>query len=150
MNTKHVNIFQAYHLFFQNYLNFKDNSSRTEYWWAFFCNWLIRIVLLMWILISYLKGQTGSVKTGLIILGIFCLIVLIPSISLTVRRYRNAGINVYWILFTYLLPYFLQIAIHEAAAKTIPQLVIQNCCAILEFICLLCAVILPLLPTKQD
>ncbi|XIF19802.1 MAG: DUF805 domain-containing protein [Acetilactobacillus jinshanensis] len=56
MSTRHVNIFKAYRLFFQNYLNFKGNSSRTEYWGAFFCNWLIRVVLLLWTLISHLKG----------------------------------------------------------------------------------------------
>ncbi|URL60914.1 DUF805 domain-containing protein [uncultured bacterium] len=150
MSTRHVNLFKAYQLFWKNYFNFKGNSSRTEYWWPFMWNWLIRFVFLIWALVGHLKGEPHVELTGLVLLLAYCLVALIPCISITIRRYRNAGISVYWIFLTYVAPWVLQAIVHESVGKTWLRIIIENTSAFLEFICFICAIVLALFPTKHD
>ncbi len=79
---------ESYVKFWKNYVNFSGKSNRPDFWWAFLCN----------IIVSILIGVVGAL-IGFPILGtIFSLAILIPQISITVRRLRDAGFHWAWIL----------------------------------------------------
>ena len=147
MTRRKVSIFKAYSLFWRNYLNFKAHSNRSAYWWAFMWNWLIRALLMIWGLITILK--TGNqLNLGIILFLVYSIAALLPSLSLTSRRYRDAGLSSWWMLFTYLLPYVLYLGTRMITPASLGLYLIQNAGAFLEFICAVVAVILPIFPSQ--
>ena len=68
--------------FFNNYTNFSGRSSRSEYWWAFLFIFIIAIAIGI---IGGLFGETIS----LILTGLFYIVILLPSISVAVRRLHD-------------------------------------------------------------
>lgn len=92
--TPSVSFPGAIKLYFSNYTNFSGRSRRSEYWWAtLFVN-----------LISFLLGFLLPEAAG-----IWSLIILLPSISLCVRRLHDTG-HSGWHFFVCLIPvvgYFL-------------------------------------------
>lgn len=81
-SPKHVSFGEAIRLFFVNYANFDGRSTRSEYWWAFLFNFLVGLGV-GWIPVL---GQLVS-------LGL-----LIPGISLAVRRLHDTGKSWVYIL----------------------------------------------------
>ena len=77
-SPKHVSFGEAIKLFFVNYVNFEGRSTRSEYWWAELFTALLSIVSFIPIV--------GTALGGVISLGI-----MIPGISLTVRRLHDTG-----------------------------------------------------------
>ena len=78
-----VGFFEAVKLFFLNYINFSGRSRRSEYWYFFLFNCIMGFLL------------------GLIVpdwTWIWSLIVLVPSISLTIRRLHDVGKSGWWYL----------------------------------------------------
>ena len=148
MKQNKTGIFYAYSLFWRNYLNFRTNSSRSAYWWTFMWNWLIRAIFMIWGLMTILK--TGSkFNLGIILFIIYSLLALLPSLSLTARRYQDAGISKWWMLFTYLLPYILYFITRMIDPNSLSLYLFQNAGAFLEFICVVVAVILPVFPSQS-
>ncbi|MFD1484094.1 DUF805 domain-containing protein [Lacticaseibacillus baoqingensis] len=94
--------------FFANYVNFTGRSTRGEYWWFQLWRVVFSILVLGGLLLSAF-GSFARFKTGtspelhggqitVLIVLIFLLFVLafgtlIPSLTLGVRRYRDAGIH---------------------------------------------------------
>lgn len=114
MEKKRIGLLTAYKLFFKNYANFRGRSTRAEYWWAVFVNFVINLLLLaafLLVLVSSIHSGDGGrlvwLLPPLLILVIFDLGIFIPKISLTVRRYRDAGVNPWLVLLTNGLPYVL-------------------------------------------
>ena len=68
---------EAYKNFWANYVNFKGRATRGEYWWVVLANFIIGIVL----------GLFG--KNGFYIASIYSVLILIPSLSLIVRRLHD-------------------------------------------------------------
>lgn len=83
-----VGFVDAIKLFFSNYTNFSGRSRRSEYWYASLFNFLVSLVL-SFIPIPYLSS-------------IWSLAVLIPGISLCVRRLHDVGKSGWWYLFNFL------------------------------------------------
>ncbi len=78
---------ESYKAFWKNYVNFSGKAGRPEFWWSCLCN----------IIVSAIITIVGTV-VGLPILGsIFSLAILIPSLSVTIRRLRDAGFHWAWI-----------------------------------------------------
>ncbi|WP_099221794.1 DUF805 domain-containing protein [Listeria costaricensis] len=101
-----MNIFRAYKLFWKNYVNFHGRASRSEYWFSALINVVILILLMMISLIFLFSGlvaipfsgdvtTVNSLATGsmvfIVIYVLFCLAVLLPSLSCSVRRLHDTG-----------------------------------------------------------
>lgn len=76
---------------FRKYTNFSDPATRPEYWWFALFNFLISIVL----------DLTGVRAIGLL----WLLVILIPSLAVTVRRHHDAGRSGWWILTSLIWPW---------------------------------------------
>ncbi len=88
----------AVKLFFDNYTNFKGRASRPEYWWAVLFLFLVNLVL------SFICGALHLSPTATyIISGVWTLIILLPGLSLSVRRMHDIGKGGGWI-FISLIP----------------------------------------------
>ncbi|ELB81140.1 TPA: DUF805 domain-containing protein [Enterococcus faecium] len=85
---------QAYKQFWENSFNYKGKATRKEYWLVALMNALIGFGL------GIAIGLAGALNTSEIVLGsligvliVYCLVVLVPSLSLSVRRLRDAGFH---------------------------------------------------------
>ena len=74
---------------FSNYFNFSGRASRSEYW--FFCLFLGLVGTLLQVLSSLGEGW-------LLIYGIWTLGIIIPSISVAVRRLHDVNRSGWWYL----------------------------------------------------
>lgn len=76
---------KAVALFFQNYGNFHGRASRSEYWWAFFFNAVVMLIPVPLLTVLFPP------------LGIICsLALIVPGISVCVRRLHDAGVAGTW------------------------------------------------------
>ena len=78
-----VGFLDAVKLFFRNYANFKGRSRRSEYWFAY-------------LFTSLLSFAVGAIAPDL--LSLASLVILIPSVSLSVRRLHDIGKSGWWYL----------------------------------------------------
>lgn len=86
-----MNFVDAVRTCFQKYANFKDAATRPEYWWFALFNFLVSIVL----------DLTGVRAIGLL----WLLVILVPSLAVTVRRHHDAGRSGWWILTSLIWPW---------------------------------------------
>lgn len=113
-----ISMTQAFKNFWKNYFNFTGTATRAEYWWMALWGLIITAV---WgtitgvIVYMGIKWPTdgnweqydwlSAISSGIFIWGAISVIgflaILIPSLSLEVRRYRDSGLNTLfvWILF---------------------------------------------------
>jgi uncharacterized membrane protein YhaH (DUF805 family) len=70
---------------FKNYVNFRGTATRPEFWYWVLFSVLVAIVLV-------------AVDRSGILGNIFSLATLLPSLSVTVRRLRDAGFSWVWLL----------------------------------------------------
>lgn len=70
-----VSFGEAIKLFFANYTNFTGRSTKSEYWWAFLFNFLVSMV-------------TSRIP---VIGGLISVALLIPGLSVGVRRLHDTG-----------------------------------------------------------
>lgn len=114
---------KEYKLFWKNYFNFKEKSSRKQYWIPRLINLAILLLItIVWIAYVYLlmgivaksSGVNNAVLVNNILINwlpwIFNLVTFIPTWSISIRRFRDVGIGWYWylpfIIFEGLLLYF--------------------------------------------
>lgn len=92
-----VTIKTAFRDYFKGYFDFMGRSTRAGYWWV-----MGIIILVLYIPLFILLGQlliTKGQVVGInpwIYLGIFAIIavgIFIPTLALSIRRYRDAGLN---------------------------------------------------------
>jgi len=76
--------------FYKNYFDFSGRASRSEYWWAY-----LGVIILFFVL-GLLGGLLG--EAGMIVLGLFYLAIIIPSISIGVRRLHDLDKSGWWYL----------------------------------------------------
>lgn len=113
--NQRVGMFRALQLFFKNYANFTGRSKRSEYWWMFLWNLIVGVVAIVAVIgvlatvgfafnPSHIPGSVfGALLGVIVVVFIVGLAVLVPSIALAARRYRDAGISPWWLLVTMLL-----------------------------------------------
>lgn len=103
-----VSFSQSVKDFWQGYFNFGGRSTRAGYWWSQLCIILVYIVLFIIFGIDASKRSfydTPFSPLILFIIVIFSLAIIIPSLSLQVRRLRDIGIKSKTILALYVLYY---------------------------------------------
>lgn len=105
-------MFTAYKKYWQNYVNFQDRSTRSDYWWVILANIIIRFFFTSLIVVGLFNcinfSDTGSIFThdaggwlafvGIItvLYVIYFLATLVPNISISIRRIRDTGLSPWW------------------------------------------------------
>ncbi|MFR2521934.1 MAG: DUF805 domain-containing protein [Streptococcus salivarius] len=89
---------EAYKKFWKGYVDFTGRSTRSDYWFAVLANILViwAIGILAGIFIGAndgsVEGPLGTIATVMILaMFVYCLAVILPFISIQVRRLRDAG-----------------------------------------------------------
>ncbi|BCW62017.1 DUF805 domain-containing protein [Paenarthrobacter sp. MSM-2-10-13] len=105
--------------FFKKYTAFSGRASRSEYWWVALALGVVGFVLQ---LLTGILGAAGSTTTssgtvpgpgavvGIILISVFYLAVLIPSIALLVRRLHDGNFSG-WLALLGLIPFVGGLAI---------------------------------------
>lgn len=72
-----------------NFANFKDRSSKGEYWW-----WFLAYIV-GYVAVAVVGGVIGlaEILTGLFALGLF-----IPNLAVSIRRFHDIGKSGWWVL----------------------------------------------------
>lgn len=107
-----VGLFESYALFFKNYFHLSGKSSRAEYWFTVLINFIVRLIIsiLIFTIYSVFTGASDLIfSLFFVIMGlvIYELIIIIPSINLVIRRYRDAGISPSWFIITNFVPFVM-------------------------------------------
>ena len=79
----------------KKYAEFNGRARRTEYWMFCLINFIIGFVL------GFVEGIIG---TGSVLLIIYSLAVMIPSIAVSIRRLHDTNRSGWWLLIT-LIPF---------------------------------------------
>ena len=87
-----MNFIEAIKSGFNNYINFKGRASRSEYWfWTLFC---VLASIFTLLLDTFIVGDMDSAPIN----AIFSLAVLLPSISVGIRRLHDVNHSGWWLL----------------------------------------------------
>ena len=101
---------QAVRHVFVNYVNFKGRASRSEYWWFYLFSIIISLALWAMAIPLGWTSEGPEVSIGAAVLNIpeaplvvhlWGLVVLLPGLALSTRRFHDAGKsdwNLLWIL----------------------------------------------------
>lgn len=90
---------EYYKMALNKYADFTGRSRRSEYWFFVLGNLIIYFVLAF--LGGLIGGATGSEAAGavpMLLLGVFGLAIIIPSIAVAVRRLHDTGRSGWWYL----------------------------------------------------
>lgn len=79
----------AYKEMFTRFADFNGRSTRSSYWYAALMNIIISLAL------SLLSNYVGILG---IISALYSIVLIIPGLSMTVRRLRDIGKSPWWIL----------------------------------------------------
>nr|WP_254115438.1 DUF805 domain-containing protein [Bacillus haynesii] len=72
----------------KNYVGFQGRARRKEYWMFYLFNFIFSFVL------GFIKGFTGFS----LLLNLYTIALLLPSLAVTVRRLHDIGKSGWWIL----------------------------------------------------
>ncbi len=85
----------AYKRFWNNYTNFSGRSTRSDYWYVLLINIIIGAVL------GFLGGLLNISSITLVLVSIYSLVALVPSIALFVRRLHDINKSGFWAFITF-------------------------------------------------
>lgn len=86
---------------FSKYATFQGRASRSEYWYFYLFNILLEIgLLIVGFILGAILGDSAGAFAGMdcayVLLCIYGLIILIPNISVFVRRMHDIGRSGWW------------------------------------------------------
>lgn len=90
----------GFKLFWTRWLDYKGHSSRSEFWWGVLGNTIIMLILVALLVISLtcLTPQINAFSITMIVLfALFCIVELVPSVTLIIRRMHDIGRSGYFI-----------------------------------------------------
>ena len=105
---------EAVKRFFQRYAQFRGYASRSEYWWPWLLNAIISFVLSLFTVIPMLTAMNAAIEaaqngelqtepvysTGVLMMSgvssLYSLAILLPSLSVLVRRLHDTGKSGAW------------------------------------------------------
>ncbi len=96
----------GFKLFWKRAFDYKGYTSRSEFWWGVLGNALIMLVLLALLIVSLTCMPTpinNFSVTMIVLFSLFCLVELLPSITLIIRRMHDIGRSGYF-LFVLFIP----------------------------------------------
>ena len=86
---------EAYKNFWSGYIDFYGRTKRSDYWWVVLINGVIGT--LIFLLMDFL-GETKAAGFTLTAFILFIAATALPTISMQIRRLRDANFNVAWIV----------------------------------------------------
>lgn len=107
-SNKRVSFIEAVKSFYKGYFDFKGRTTRAGYWWAILSVFIVYVVLFIATMLAEPKDYyDSSILSGIlvIIILLFSLGILVPLLSLSVRRLRDTGLQSKTILVLYILYY---------------------------------------------
>lgn len=96
---------EGFKLFWTRAFDYKGTSSRSEFWWGVLGNALIMIALLALLIISLtcFPAQINTFSVIMIVLfSLFCIVELLPSITLIIRRMHDIGRSGYFLFILFI------------------------------------------------
>ena len=96
-----MGLFETVKSVFSKYATFQGRASRSEYWFFYLFNILLEIgLLIVGLILGAIVGDGTGALAGMgiayVLLCIYGLIALIPSISVFVRRMHDIGRSGWW------------------------------------------------------
>ncbi|MSD83462.1 DUF805 domain-containing protein [Lactobacillus curvatus] len=97
----------AWRDYFKGYFDFMGRTTRTGYWWAMLMLiivWFMPFLALLFAQAAKVQLKTSSaLGLSIIVIGLLGVFTFMPTLALSVRRYRDAGLNgrgavVLWLL----------------------------------------------------
>lgn len=89
-----MNLSKGFKLFWTRAFDYKGYSSRSEFWWGVLGNTLIMLTLIALLIVSLtcFTPQINTFSVVMIVLFVlFCVVELLPSITLIIRRMHDIG-----------------------------------------------------------
>ena len=107
----YTNMFQAYKAFWKRgFTEWAGTSSRSEYWWSVLVNFIIMLMFFLYfLLILHLKSYNLLSVIVYILFLLYGVAMIIPLLSLYVRRLHDSGQSAWWLLL--MLANFVQISV---------------------------------------
>lgn len=153
MNTK-TGFVAAFKDFWFRAGDFRGSSTRGQYWWIFLIDLLLGVVLGIAVGVLTVATLAGVGSSGtrsplqfmgsaagipfIVALGIF-LFQGLPMLTLSIRRYQDAGVTPWLLLLTWLAPALIT----SLGGRNVAALIIASILYLIGFI------IIPLLPTRH-
>jgi uncharacterized membrane protein YhaH (DUF805 family) len=117
-DERYVGFFQGVALGFKGYAKFRGRSSRSEYWWWFLFGLLAIFVpgIVAGIALTrrvshqchgaeFCQTHLGALPAVLIVIFLFSLVLVLPTISILVRRLHDTERSGHWAWMFYLAPW---------------------------------------------
>lgn len=106
-------MFKAYKYYWQNAFKYKARSTRADFWWPVLVTTIIFLILTLLIVMAVGSAVTnlldgygnagGFAMVLMILTGIFAIANIFPSIAISVRRFRDAGLSGWAVLAFWLI-----------------------------------------------
>ena len=93
-HTLGMKLINGFKLFWTRAFDYKGYSSRSEFWWGVLGNAIIMLILLTLLIVGLtcISPQMNTFSKIMIILfALFCIVELLPSITLIIRRMHDIG-----------------------------------------------------------
>lgn len=148
---------RQYLSFWKNYFNFQGKSTRKEYWIPALTNVVIellimaiggtrvfRAIYLMETTGGYVSESDYSLIMGILVaVGLFSLVIIVPTWAIGARRFRDAGVNIRWFFIISFIPMIIFWAAGFIGA--------QGSLALLAFsvLMLICQLVIFLMPSQS-
>lgn len=104
---------------FKNYSNFKGTATRTEFWYFYLFNVLLNVVTYTIDLV--IDPSTATSVTGGPVYLIANIALILPNLTVAVRRFHDAGFSGKW-MFLWVLPFVALFLGGGAVAASAPAL----------------------------
>ena len=104
---------------FKNFSNFKGTATRTEFWYFYLFNVLLNVVTYTFDLV--IDPNTAGSATGGPLYLISNIALILPNLTMAVRRFHDAGISGKW-MFLWVLPFAAFLVGGGAMAANAPAL----------------------------
>lgn len=110
MDPRHYGFVDSVKRAFSQYAKFDGVASVAEYWWFTLFNFIVAGVLYFLVFVLLIGAAAGGGDEGaagasgvavMLILGLYGLAVLLPSLGLTIRRLHDAGYSGFFILLNF-------------------------------------------------
>ena len=93
-----VSFKDAIKLFFTRALDFGGRSRRKEFWFVYLFNFLVSFLCIIILVYSILNNISVMTSIFMVLLIVYSIAVIIPGISLTIRRLHDINKSGYWLL----------------------------------------------------
>ncbi len=115
-------MFKWYTYCLKNFFTFKGRASRGQYWSFTLINIIIPVIVFIFLMtVDQVErsedlalhdpvAASGMMDLAIVILSIFavyCVVVLIPSIAVTVRRLHDRNHSGWWVFWSWILPFLV-------------------------------------------